>query len=129
MPLATIFYKRKRKGCNIVSSFLTIERSVWRYQRGNQNPYIQEGQTTQWPKEKGQKVHVVCNYKFKWISHSGFKLTFICHDRFDRFNGINILGLNCIHLVISNKTYMSWYMYIHVFWQCLLLTLSFNHKY
>jgi hypothetical protein len=30
-------------------------RRVWRYQRGNQNPYIEEGQTTQWPKEKVQK--------------------------------------------------------------------------
>ena len=30
-------------------------RSVWRYQRGNQNPYIEEEQTTQWPKEKVQK--------------------------------------------------------------------------
>ena len=29
-------------------------RRVWRYQRGNQNLYIEEGQTTQWPKEKGQ---------------------------------------------------------------------------
>ena len=29
-------------------------RRVWRYQRGNQNPY-REGQTPQWPKEKGQK--------------------------------------------------------------------------
>jgi len=29
-------------------------RRVWRYQRCNHNPYI-EGQTTQWPKEKGQK--------------------------------------------------------------------------
>ena len=28
---------------------------VWRYQRGNQNPYIEEEQTTQWPKEKVQK--------------------------------------------------------------------------
>jgi hypothetical protein len=28
--------------------------SVWRYQRGNQNPEIDE-QTTQWPNEKGQK--------------------------------------------------------------------------
>ena len=28
---------------------------VWRYQRGNQTAYIEEGQTTQWPKEKGQK--------------------------------------------------------------------------
>ena len=25
-------------------------------QRGNQNPYIKEEQTTQWPKEKVQKV-------------------------------------------------------------------------
>jgi len=31
-------------------------RRVWRYQRGNQNPYIEEEQTTQWPKKstKGQ---------------------------------------------------------------------------
>jgi len=28
---------------------------VWRYQSGNQNPYIKEEQTTQWPKEKVQK--------------------------------------------------------------------------
>jgi len=32
-----------------------IIRRVWRYQRGNQNPYIEEEQTTQWPKEKVQK--------------------------------------------------------------------------
>jgi hypothetical protein len=30
-------------------------RRVWRYQRGNQNPYIEEEQTSQWPKEKVQK--------------------------------------------------------------------------
>jgi len=30
-------------------------RRVWRYQRGNQNPYIEEEQTTQWPKEKALK--------------------------------------------------------------------------
>ena len=30
-------------------------RRVWRYQRGNQNPYIEEEQTIQWPKEKVQK--------------------------------------------------------------------------
>jgi len=30
-------------------------RRVWRYQRGKQNPYIEEGQTTQWQKTtKGQ---------------------------------------------------------------------------
>ena len=31
-------------------------RRVWRYQRGNQNPYI-EGQETQWPNEKGQRTN------------------------------------------------------------------------
>jgi hypothetical protein len=34
---------------------LTGLRRVWRYQRDNQNPYIEEVQTTQWPKEKVQK--------------------------------------------------------------------------
>ena len=28
---------------------------VWRYQSGNQKPYIKEEQTTQWPQEKRQK--------------------------------------------------------------------------
>ena len=32
-----------------------ITRRIWRYQRGSQNPYIEEEQTTQWPKEKVQK--------------------------------------------------------------------------
>jgi hypothetical protein len=35
--------------------WLAILRRVWRYQRGNQNPYIEDEQTTQWPKEKVQK--------------------------------------------------------------------------
>jgi hypothetical protein len=30
-------------------------RRVWRHQRGNQNPYIEEEQTTQWSIEKVQK--------------------------------------------------------------------------
>ena len=30
-------------------------RRVSRYQWGNQNPLIEDEQTTQWPKEKGQK--------------------------------------------------------------------------
>jgi stress response protein YsnF len=32
-------------------------RRVWRYQRGNHNPYIEEEQTTQWPNEDGQKIN------------------------------------------------------------------------
>ena len=34
---------------------LCIIRRVWRYKRGNQNPYIEEEQETQRPKEKIQK--------------------------------------------------------------------------
>jgi hypothetical protein len=33
----------------------TVERRDRRYQRGNQNLYIEEEQTTQWPKEKSAK--------------------------------------------------------------------------
>jgi len=36
---------------------LNISRRVWRYQRGNQNPYIKEEQTTQWPKEKVKRTN------------------------------------------------------------------------
>ena len=34
---------------------LSLSRGVWRYQRNNLNPYIEEEQTTQWPKEKVQR--------------------------------------------------------------------------
>jgi hypothetical protein len=33
----------------------TSTQRIWRHQRDNQNPYIQEEHTTQWPKEKVQK--------------------------------------------------------------------------
>ena len=42
---------------NLTHTQTYILRRVWRYQRGNQKPYIQEKQTThwQWPKEKVKK--------------------------------------------------------------------------
>jgi hypothetical protein len=44
------------KGVDIFGAQSNISlRRVWRYQRGNQNPYIEEEQTTQWPKEKVQR--------------------------------------------------------------------------
>jgi len=47
--------------------FLTILRRVWRYQRCNQNTYIEEEQTTQWPKEQemcaSQNTPVYINYQ------------------------------------------------------------------
>jgi hypothetical protein len=35
-------------------AFPDMLRKIWRYQRGKQKPLI-KGQTTQWPKEVGQK--------------------------------------------------------------------------
>ena len=35
--------------------FWNVQGRVWRYQTGNQNPYIEEEQTTQWLKENVQK--------------------------------------------------------------------------
>jgi hypothetical protein len=41
-------------GCPFGIFKLDKSRRVWRYQRGNQNPYIEEEHTIQWPKEKVQ---------------------------------------------------------------------------
>ena len=38
-----------------IAELCSLVRRVWRYQRGNQNPYIEEEQTKHWPKEKVQK--------------------------------------------------------------------------
>jgi hypothetical protein len=38
-----------------IRNMINTLRRVWRYQRGNHNPYIEEEQTTQWSKEKVQK--------------------------------------------------------------------------
>jgi hypothetical protein len=40
--------------CDLASPQAVCLRRVLRYQRGSQNPYIEEEQTTQWPKEKVQ---------------------------------------------------------------------------
>ena len=47
-----VWSKRSRY---FLSTIQHILRKSWRYQRDNQNPYIEEEQTTQWPKEKVQK--------------------------------------------------------------------------
>ena len=46
------------KRCNdmhLLSHYSLNIGRVWRYQRDNQNPYIEEEHTTQWPKENKQK--------------------------------------------------------------------------
>ena len=40
---------------NVNMNMRDYPRRVWRYQRGNQNPYIEKEQTTQWLIENRQK--------------------------------------------------------------------------
>jgi len=47
--------KQKTEQNVIIYNDIKISTRVWRYQRGNQNPYIEEEQTTQWPKVKVHK--------------------------------------------------------------------------
>jgi hypothetical protein len=47
-------------------------RRVWRYQRGNRNPEIEEKQTTQYPKEKGQKDNKFYKATIKNVSVSPY---------------------------------------------------------
>ena len=47
-------------GCiprNVMFSFAVFLRRVCKYQRGNQNPYIEEEQTTQWLKKKDKRIN------------------------------------------------------------------------
>ena len=76
-----------------------VERRVWRYQRGNRNPYIEEEQTTQWPKEKAQKdkqqytpLIVLC-YLCLWVSIKGMVFN-------TTFNNISIISWRPVLLVL-----------------------------
>ena len=57
--------------------YIFMTRRVWRYQRGNQNPYIEEEQTTQWSKEKVRKDKqrsTKHTYKTKdWVTRTPLK--------------------------------------------------------
>jgi hypothetical protein len=48
---------------------MKYSRSVWRYQRSNHNPYIEEEQTTQWPKEKSTKGQTTIYKTYLYIIH------------------------------------------------------------
>jgi hypothetical protein len=50
-------------GCFSLSLVLRkLSRRVWRYQRGNQNPYIGEEQTTQWQKSTNGQTMIYKRY-------------------------------------------------------------------
>ena len=47
---------RKRE-INIQTYFEKVTRRIWRYQSGNENLYMEEEQTTQWPKGKYKRTN------------------------------------------------------------------------
>jgi hypothetical protein len=59
MPISKSKLLMPRNSCILCSVYILHFKNkwskVWRYQRGNQKPYIEEEQTTQWRKEKVQK--------------------------------------------------------------------------
>ena len=72
-------------------------RRVWRYQSGNQNPYIEEKQKTQWPKEKVQK------YKQRSTKHT-YKIKDIVMRTPLKYRGINS-GIVCLTVYSSKVDY------------------------
>ena len=49
----------------IIHLVVMVIRRVWRYQRGSQNPYIEEKQTPQWPQEKTKQRSTKHTHKTK----------------------------------------------------------------
>ena len=45
---------REKEPLKVLMKIYFDTKRVWRYQRGHYNLYIEEEQTTQWPKEKAQ---------------------------------------------------------------------------
>jgi hypothetical protein len=86
----------------VVPTTLRI-RWVWWYQRGNQNPYIEEEQTTQWPKEKGQKD-----------KQRSTKHTYKTKDRVTRTLLKTGGDLRCSGRVIKHFFIILWYYLHHV---------------
>jgi hypothetical protein len=62
-------------GCPFGIFKLVKSRRVWRYQRGNQNPYIEKEQTIQWPNEKVQMENP---RKFVYSHFRCLRLNLIC---------------------------------------------------
>jgi hypothetical protein len=104
--LSTSFSRKSRLPLpqNKFSSAVSLRR-VWRYQRGNQNPYIEEEQTTQWPKEKVQRD------KQRSTKHTHCYQSGSLHDKYNCFNTVTPFW---IIVVISQFRYViTWLMSHH----------------
>ena len=86
-------------------NFLCIRR-VWRHQRGNHNPYIEEEQTTLWPKEKVQKDKQQKHaYKTKdRVTRTPLKTggELRCVIFIVSFTGLTVLSPLCKNLILFN---------------------------
>jgi hypothetical protein len=93
---------------SIRTKSMLYDNKVWRYQRGNQNPHIEEEQTTQWPKEKVQKNKqrsTKHTHKTKdWVTRTSLK------TRGELRCSRRISSVTLIHVILSmllSKTYIA----------------------
>jgi hypothetical protein len=54
--VGTVPKSRKRKHTTLSERYQNIEKKAWKYRSGNQKSQIEEGQTSNWTKEKEQTV-------------------------------------------------------------------------
>ena len=99
---------------------------AWRYQRGNQDSYIVEEQTTQWPKEKVQKdkqrsikhthktTDRVTRTPLKTGNlHTGRSLFFLIKKRCAFTNGLYNLGLLLLSLFLFKSDFTNMILHYH----------------
>ena len=111
-------------------------RRVWRYQRGNQNLYIEEEQTTQWPKEKVQKdkqrytkhTHKIKDRVTRTPLKTGGELR--CSGRVS--SSCSTSGTRCVNLkntnpVISHEWVIVKLMIIYINYRTIFLTIVLRH--
>jgi len=79
-------------------------RRVWRYQRGNQKPYIEEEQTTQWPNtiyKNLTKNHYCILWYSSWLLFNA-KCTI-----FQLYHGENKLHIDEMTIMMMSALYLS----------------------
>ena len=115
-------------------------RRAWRYQRGNQNPYIEEEQTTQWPKQMYkrknnnlQNIHI--RLTIEEHEHGKSWIRKVPRSVYDKWNisvvicDTDIQMYNCYELVelalfLHNNLLWRWKFYLIVDWLFSLLLIQ-----
>jgi hypothetical protein len=95
---------------------MTIRR-IWRYQRGNQNPYIKKEQTTQWPQDTKGVIRIRISKKNR--QHNGHKIPKVWSE-----SDIQILItplVSCDHWVVCSSLIYGFWLHL---WYLLTIVLS-----